>query len=176
MIAALEFEYAPTADEVLDAMTASANWSAPILSLALLFAVPLIAYTVFVRKYPAEAWSFAALLGLLIAMAAVAAGVVAWRILSRARRRARQRSELLRRESFRVGISSERLEMRSPNIENVFRWSAFSGARETRKNVLLSLCIGGTIALPLRYLDVPTRRFVVAAASASTADTSRAPT
>jgi YcxB-like protein len=172
--APVEFEYAPTADELYDALSATAAWSTILVSIAMVFSVPVVCYAIFVWKYPAEAWSFAALLALYLATAGVAAGLFLWYLMRRLRRLTRRQSEVMRSDLHQVSISPAGIEMRSSNAESLLRWSAFAGVRETKRNVVLRLRGGGTIAMPLRYLDAATRRLIVDAVSPSTADTSRA--
>jgi hypothetical protein len=172
--APVEFEYAPSAGELYDAATSTEQWSTVRVSVALVLTVPLVGYVIFVWKYPAEAWNFAALLALYFGTAGAAVGICLWYVVSRLRRLTRRQSEALRSEPHHVIISPAGIDVRSSSAESSMRWAAFAAVRETKRNLLLRLRGGGTIAIPLRYLDPATHRLVVDAMSSSTTNTSSA--
>ncbi|MBV8299354.1 MAG: YcxB family protein [Candidatus Eremiobacteraeota bacterium] len=161
-------------------MSSLVSWSAIRVSIALVFTVPIVSFAIFVRRYPDDAWNFGAILVLFVALFAVAAGAVVWHITTRLRRLARTQSAATRAEGLRVALSAEALETHSRSIANVVRWRAFDSVRTTKKNLVLRLRTGGTVPIPLRYLDESTRRMVLTAVrtgespSAGTDHTSRA--
>jgi hypothetical protein len=158
-----EFDYAPTAGELYDSMSSLVSWSTIRVSIALAFTVPIVSFPILVRRYPDEAWNFAAILVLLIALFAVAAGAVVWHVTTRLRRLARTQSAATRAEGLRMTLSAERFEAHSRTIDNIVRWPAFDSGRTTKKNLVLRLRTGGTVPIPLRYLDESTRRMVLTA-------------
>lgn len=115
----------------------------------------------FAFRYPDEAWNFSGVVVLFMVPVVLIYASIIRAIIGYLRRLSREQSVLTRSEAFHMTVSAAGLETRSVNTASMLRWPAFASVRTTKKNLVLQLRAGGALAIPLRYLDEPARRFIL---------------